>query len=107
MAKRTNLHRHSVERAVVVLSRIGLIRVEEADANADYPDQIFTINSLLLQNPPMDLEGLVQKLDQVRKDGRSKKETPDVQLEDRLGPKLGPTLMNNLKLHVGRTTLPP
>jgi len=93
IAKRANVHRHSIERAVSVLAEVGLISVRDADANADGYGQVFTINSLLLQNPGVDLDALVQKMDQVRKGEGSKKWTVAVQKPAMPGPTMGPTLV--------------
>ena len=52
IAQRANVHRHSIESAVVALTGIGLIRVRDGGGDAEGCGQIFTIDSGLLQNPP-------------------------------------------------------
>jgi len=93
IAKQANIHRHSIEKAAAVLAEIGLIRVRNADGDAGAYAQIFTLNSFLLQNPPLELEALVQKLDQARTEDWSKKRTDAVQKKDTVGTKNGPTLV--------------
>jgi hypothetical protein len=92
IAKRANIHRHSVERAVAVLTGIGLIGVREPDESVGAYSQSFTINTALLQTPPMELDSLVQRLDHLR--NTSKKGTAHTVLErDLSGPKNGPVLV--------------
>jgi hypothetical protein len=93
IARQANVHRHSIERAVAVLAEIGLICVHDADGNAGAYAQVFTPNSLLLQNPPLEFEALVQKLDQLRSGDSSKKGTDVVQERDTVGTKNGPMLV--------------
>jgi len=93
IALRTNLHRHSIERAMATLTEIGLISIRDEEENAGAYAQVFAIDSYLLQNPPLDLEALVQKMDRVRRGDRSKKGTDEVQKKDTISPKMGPTLV--------------
>ena len=106
IAQRANVHRHSIESAVVALTGIGLIRVRDAGGDAEGCGQIFTIDSGLLQNPPMEFGALVQKLDQLRKRDRSKKRTAVVQKLDHPGPKIGLSLVQKLDM-VGPKIGPP
>ena len=93
IAKQANVHRHSIEKAATVLREIGLIEIREGDETAGAYAQIFTLNSFLLQNPPLELAALVQKLDQLRRGDWSKKRTDGVQKKDTVGTKNGPTLV--------------
>jgi hypothetical protein len=92
IAQRTNLHRHSVERAMATLIEIGLISIRDAEENAGAYAQVFVVNVFLLQNPPLEFEALVQKMAQLRTEDWSKKGTV-VQKKDATGPKMGPTLV--------------
>jgi hypothetical protein len=78
---------------MAALTEIGLISVRDAEENAGAYAQVFEINAFLLQNPPLEFEALVQKLDQLRKGDWSKKGTDVVQKKDTIGPKMGPTLV--------------
>ena len=93
IAKQANVHRHSIEKAAAVLAEIGLISVGNADGDAGAYAQIFTLNSFLLQNPPLEFEALVQKVDEARTEDWSKKRTNVVPKKDIVGPKNGPTLV--------------
>jgi hypothetical protein len=93
IAQRTNLHRHSIERAMATLTEIGLITIRDAEENAGAYAQVFVIDAFLLQNPPLEFEALVQKMDQLRTGDWSQKGTDVVKKRDTISPKMGPTLV--------------
>jgi hypothetical protein len=79
IAKETGYARHAMERAAVLLERLGL--VERTGGQGARP--VFSINSQMLADPPLLIEQLVPIVDKLREELRSPKSTKPVPKEDR------------------------